>query len=658
MDNFRVYRKVNNHLEVEMIKSRIIALSLVLFLVLALNFTSTADADKIDKLIIAGDINYPPYEFMDEQGNYSGFNVDIMRAISIELGIEIVLVPMEWNASIEALKNGEVDAIQGMTQSAERESIFDFSNPLIENSQQIFVHVDNMSIRSLRDLEGKTVAFQEGDVNNEWIRDVINISPVYKKDQSEAMLALIDGEVDAFVGNRYTGLYNIQKINQTDKVKIVGEGVGNKSYASVVIDGNTEVLKEINKGISIIKNNGTYDKIYEKWFGEHFVDKTRFWRKLMIFVVICLLISLGIAIVVAYLNRKLKSEVHRRTKEIIKQQKQIEDSNRFRGQILESIDNGIVAFDTDGKINSINAAAKELLSKRNLEASNFNQILSGLGVSDFSSDVRGSYVWEEDSSSPIYLDYKCLPIHAQNDTEGAILVIRDTTVEKHLQSIINQKDKMASIGRLSAGIAHELRNPLTAIKALVDMMPTRLDSPKFTSRMQKILPLEINRLNALVDSLLDYAKPKPPNPQKFVVKGVIENVLSLNSVFLSENNVELELDYDNDLTATADRYQIKQVLINLIRNSVDAIISKNTEGLIKISTFLENDFCIIEISDNGSGIPREHIKNIFEPFFTLKAQGYGIGLSICQQLILENNGEIIIDSEEGKGTSVKLRLPI
>lgn len=626
----------------------------MLVIILIICVSNGVYADELDKLIIAGDINYPPYEFLDEQGNYSGFNVDIMRAISIELGIDIVLVPMEWNKSIEALKNGEVDAIQGMTYSIERETVFDFSESLIVNSQQIFVNSNSMAILTIEDLDGKKVAFQEGDVNYEWIKKQVNIEPIYKKDQSEAMNALIDGEVDAFVGNRHTGLYNIQKSKNVEHVKIVGEGMHDKVYATVVLNGNNSDLAIINKGLKIVKNNGTYEKIYKKWFGEYFIDKTMYWRKLMVFSSVILLIVMLIAVVIAYLNRKLKEEVEKRTKEIILQKKLIEDSNRFRGQILESIDNGIITFDSGGDISSINATARSLLGWKNLCDSTYKEILKELGVVKFPKIMKGSCIWYDELKGSIHLEYRCLPINDEG-RNAAMLVLYDTTIEKHLQSIVNQKDKMVSIGRLSAGVAHELRNPLTAIKVLVDMMPTKLHDKVFTNRMQSILPKEINRLDTLVESLLDYSKPKVSSPEKFVIEDVLASVLSLHSVYLSEHNIDLKVNYSKELTVVADKNQLKQVIINILRNAVDAI---GERGSVSISTYVEGEFAIIKITDDGSGIPDIHLKSIFEPFFTLKAQGYGIGLSICQQLILENNGKIIIESKEGEGTTVKINLPI
>lgn len=176
-------------------------------------FTSSSSRANAHKRVIkiGGDNNYPPYEFTDEDGNFRGFNVDMMRAIGIELGLEIELIPMSWQEAMEALERGEVDAIQGMTKSKIREEKFDFTLPLVTNSQAIFVLKDTNYISSIEDLKGRKASFQEGDISYELSLEVKNIIHYIRTNQEEAIDLLLDGQVDAFIGNRLTGIYYLQK---------------------------------------------------------------------------------------------------------------------------------------------------------------------------------------------------------------------------------------------------------------------------------------------------------------------------------------------------------------------------------------------------------------------------------------------------------------
>ncbi len=195
-----------------------------------------------------------------------GFNVDMMRAIAIELGIEIELIPMGWQEAMDALESGEVDAVQGMTRSALREEKFDFSLPLVTNSQAIFVLKETNYISTLDDLAGKKASFQLGDISYELGgRDIKDIERYIKINQEEAIDLLLNGKVDAFVGNRLTGIYYLQREGNFDKVKIVGgEPMHITEYCTSVQKGDTEVLDIINQGLDGIKKNGNYDKIYKK----------------------------------------------------------------------------------------------------------------------------------------------------------------------------------------------------------------------------------------------------------------------------------------------------------------------------------------------------------------------------------------------------------
>lgn len=269
---------------------------------------------------IAGDNNHPPYEFIDENGIYKGFNVDIVNALSLELGIDIELFPMEWNKAIKALENKEVDAIQGMSKTEEREKKFLFTEPTVKNSQAIFVKKETNIVAGLDDLSGLKVAIQEGDINHELIKGIPNVTIIAKSNQKQAVECLLNGKADAYVGNRLTGLYYLQKLRKTHLVKIVGETMGVVEYGPATYLGNEEVLNILEDGIKELKKNGTYDKIFKKWFGEDLLKDEAFFiaqrKEVLMIAGIIVLIILFLAILFAALNKKLKKEVNKRTEEL------------------------------------------------------------------------------------------------------------------------------------------------------------------------------------------------------------------------------------------------------------------------------------------------------------------------------------------------------
>lgn len=520
---------------------------IILFiLILAIFSLSTVaygidETDSTDKVIrIGGDDNYPPYEYVDRNGNYKGFNVDIMRAVAIELGIDIELVPMDWETALYSLRQRDIDAIQGMTITPSRDEMFDFTQELVTNSQNIFVMKNTTHITELEDLSGVRVSFQSGDVTDEILAKVPDIIPVEKENQMEALDALFAGEVEAFVGNRLTGIYYIQKKGLEGKVKLVGEPMLVTQYSAAVKKGDKELLALLNEGIDAIKKNGAYDKIYKKWFGEEILESGRKWRQLLYISLLVLLVASIIIGIIIYWNRSLRREVENRTKEI-----------------------------------------------------------------------------------------------------------------KELYELAKHDDKMRALGKLSAGVAHELRNPLTSIKVFIDMLPNKLDNPEFVEELTKIVPKEINRLNSLVNTLLDYSKPKVPVPKENNLKDILTEILVLLKQKINEKKIILE-ESGTDIWFLADTSQFKQIMINIIINSIDAIKEK---GIISITGRIEEKNAIIIIKDNGIGMSEDVLNKVYEPFFTSKKSGYGIGLSITHQLVKENKGEISIESTEGVGTTTTISLP-
>ncbi|KAB3530031.1 transporter substrate-binding domain-containing protein [Alkaliphilus serpentinus] len=633
----------------------------LIIMVLLVITCNTGYANVNEPIRVAGDINYPPYEYLDENGNYKGFNVDIMRAIAIELGLDIELIPMNWDQALGALRKGEVDAIQGMTKSEIREEVFSFTLPLITNSQAIFVRRDNTYISNVKDLTGIKVAFQKDDISYELINNNnINIIPIVKRDQPAAIDALLSGEVEVFVGNRLTGLYYLQKNKKLNEIKIVGEPMYVTEYCAATLKGDKEILNLLNSGIDKIKTNGTYDKIYKKWFGETFDRDNTYWKELVHYTLLGFIAALLAIMAIGYWNRLLKKEVHKRTNELRLQKKILDKSNRLRGNILESIVSGIIAFNQKEEILISNSFAQEILNKElspgiSWGALDLDKILDddGLRKALWGEKWRRNIQIIKEDGEKHYIDCSIAPIKGPDEIEGAIVHLHDYTKEKQLQDIVTHNDKMQALGKLSAGIAHELRNPLTSIKAFVDLIPQKLDDNIFREKLMEIVPQEIQRLDGLVKMLLDYSKPKASKPQVVLFNNIVDEILGLFILKLKNMDIKV-INNSSPLSIWVDKSQIKQVLINIILNAIDAM---NQGGTIIIDGYQKEDNIYIIITDDGHGISEDVIEKVFDPFFTLKKHGYGIGLAISHQLVKENGGDISITSTIGQGTQVVITLP-
>jgi len=230
------------------------------------------------------------------------------------------------------------------------------------------------------------------------------------------------------------------------------------------------------------------------------------------------------------------------------------------------------------------------------------------------------------------------------------------------QALVERHEKLASLGMLAAGIAHEIRNPLTAIKAalFIQQKKFRPGTPEFADA--QVVEREIMRLEKIVNDFLLFARPTEPELASVPVESLLAEVQTLLTPELAKNRIELSLEASPPLRVKADAAQIKQVLINLIQNAADAI---GQDGLIKLRARpgrkrlanTETNVVTLEVADNGKGIPAEVQKRLFDPFFTTKDNGTGLGLSIAAGIVQKHGGALEYQTQTNYGTTFGIILP-
>lgn len=276
---------------------------------------TTAFEGKV-KLRVAGDNNFKPYEYVDEKGRYRGFNVDIMKALGEVMDIEIEFLPMKWADAVAALENDQVDAIQGMSRTPEREKRYAFVQSTLINSHGIFIRKETANINGIDDLKGRKVGYQIGDVHEEKIKDIPNIISIPYDNQPDGLKGLLNEEVDAFIGNRITVIYYLNEIKGTGKVKIVGEPFEETAYGPATLKDNIETYRILDEGLTWIKEDGTYDRIYRKWFGDQLTIGSIAIRTYIKYIIIGLGIASIVFILLFLWNKRLQKEVSKRTSEL------------------------------------------------------------------------------------------------------------------------------------------------------------------------------------------------------------------------------------------------------------------------------------------------------------------------------------------------------
>jgi len=254
-----------------------------------------------------------------------------------------------------------------------------------------------------------------------------------------------------------------------------------------------------------------------------------------------------------------------------------------------------------------------------------------------------------------------MTISPLRDAEGKIIgasrICKDITDLKKAEERLILAERLSSLGELTAGVAHELRNPLAGIKINTQILSRKKDLPEMEKKLLSSTQEGIEKIQKIVDDMLHFAKPKASHFKEEEINEVVEKSLAILQTKLKKGNISSAFERAQELPKVRiDIHQIQQVLINLMLNSIQAM---EKGGILTIRTFSENEGGVgIEVKDTGVGIPRSHLKKVFGPFFTTKSEGTGLGLSISLK-ILENHGASIdAVSEEGKGSTFTIHFPV
>ena len=229
-----------------------------------------------------------------------------------------------------------------------------------------------------------------------------------------------------------------------------------------------------------------------------------------------------------------------------------------------------------------------------------------------------------------------------------------------LRREVTQSEKHKAVAALASGIAHEVRNPLTALKTFYEHFPEKKNDPEFIAKFTQIAGKEIGRIEGLIQQLLDFAKPSPPSFRETDVNRLIEETLDLIANKLRSNNIKVNCTlYPKPCPLNIDANQIKQALLNILLNAIDAMPSGGQLTVASLVSRISSlETFVITIADTGNGIAKEDLPHIFEPFFSKKASGTGLGLAITQGIIQEHNGKLKVTSTVNQGTTFTIELPI
>jgi two-component system sensor histidine kinase AtoS len=340
------------------------------------------------------------------------------------------------------------------------------------------------------------------------------------------------------------------------------------------------------------------------------------------------------------------------------------DAQSLTEDILQSIADGVIAIDRAGRITAINPAARHMIGVAAEDAIGrpYNSLFDP--TARFSSvllDTLEHGCDHIDVAVEMPLPRQSLDVSASSSllrdshgtAIGAVVVLKDRTEQSRLRTQVMRADRLAALGELMAGVAHEIRNPLTSIRGFVQFLEDCDDVREWRRYSPQIIR-QVDSLNRIIGELLEFGRSRPPAIRPVQLNDLVHEVTRLAG---HKADVQMRLALCTDLPPIeADGEALKQALLNLVINAIQAI---DTAGTVRIETRLEADGALVavSISDDGTGIPPENLEKIFDPFFSTKPQGTGLGLAMVHQIVDAHHGTITMTSNAGTGTVATLRLP-
>jgi two-component system sensor histidine kinase PilS (NtrC family) len=374
-------------------------------------------------------------------------------------------------------------------------------------------------------------------------------------------------------------------------------------------------------------------------------------------------------LVVGLLAAKLADRQTRSDVQLAAATRSLADLRALHERIVESIRSGVITTDLQGRIFTFNAAAEEitgykLADVRGQDASIFfgdmtRQITDSMNAA---ASGKASPRFQADCLTPnglaLRLGFSIAPLSGESgETSGMVITFQDLTDIRALEETSRRQDRMAAVGRLAASIAHEIRNPLAAMRGSIQMLRSEMEGDTEQAQLMEIILRESDRLNKIVADYLNYARPRPAELKNVDISALVADTFKLlrNSAELSPGHVLEEDLPDRPAIVSGDPEQLKQVFWNIARN---ALKSMPDGGKLSVSLVaVDGNRQRLSFSDTGCGMSPEQVERLFEPF-TSTTGGTGLGLSIVYQIIRDHSGTINVRSRLGEGTTITVELPV
>ncbi len=632
-------------------------------------------------LNVGVDPSLPPFQFLDN-GELTGLNIDVLNSIALVNDIRINYIPMNKDISIDKLLSGEVDMILGIRYDAALAGHIDYTESIVQSVVCMLAKSEiHKEIQANLNSAPYLASVENNSAELSFLYNLRRVSYNVAFSQEDAFELLLIDRADFLLGVKDTAEYLLNKHNLSREYTMIDSYVTPVEFLIAVRPENTRLMNTINYGLSRLKLSGEYEKLYYKWVENGEANMVRRLERVIRLSLMGASVIGVVILIVAAWNIKLKEQVNLKTKELSKTNSDLEaqiietrNNIELKNLICESSPRGIAIFDLDGVISVFNNSALGIasLTEPPIDKSIYDIEPISLMVRGTIDEVlknNAAYTCDEfkysKADNEFIYRYIMYPLHDYAEKlRGIIITIEDITEEKRIKTQMIERDKNRALTQIIAGISHEIRNPLTTIKAFIELIPGKIGNKKFREELAVVVPDEIKRVDNLIESLIDYSKPRSRNKTTVDVQEMVASCAALFKPVLEQNNIDICMDIAANLRIYCDKSQIKQALINFLLNSIDAVMEKKErckdgsyKGRIDIEGYTGGGHEVLTIRDNGIGMDESELEKSYDMFYTTKAKGTGLGIPLSLQMLNMNNCEVSIKSRKNMFTVITLRFP-
>jgi len=599
-----------------------------------------------EKALLVGVYNDPPLAFINEFNNdNAGVMVDYLSQLAIELSNNIHLKAGNREKLLNALNNNEVDIIPIERTSANVENLA-YSQSLCIVKGKIAVKTTS-DIEGINDLDGLTLVALDKDIDDgrihKYFTNKVNIN-IIVVDNMYQCFALVRNDIAVgFIGDDMEVAHYINVTNRGNSYKFLEPILYEKEMCLAVKQENKELLSVLNKGILALKKKNLVIQTQKKWLGDfdsHGID----FRQLELAYKIVTAIVLIVGFFSSW-NYVITQRVNTKTREL-------SESKAELRLIIDTLQRGIMVIENDSLVVECNDAITSLLRVPREKL---------IGIDCHSIETLKPFLDEKNIDNVFKEGNAYYYVTSQFYEKNKRLIMIEDYTEKYMtESRARQESKMIAVGQLSAGLAHEIRNPLGLIKSYVYVLE-KYCLNEISKHAIFVINDSVARVNNLIENLLRFSKLSNDETKQVDIKNLVDIILVLEEKNLEKNEITVvtKVDGDTGRPIVMNEDTLKMILLNLINNSIDSFNDvERAVKVINLNISIQASEINITLADNGCGIEKNKLENIFNPFYSTKDSGTGLGLYIISTEIANNDGRISVESEFGQGTQFNISLPV